>query len=627
MHPASPSLVFALALAAGAAAQLLARVLGIPGIVVMLAAGVVLGPDVLGLLNPRHLGGGLFPLVSLAVAVILFEGGMALDLRAVRRAAAPVRRLITLGAAVTTVGGAVAAHVFLGWSWRLSLLFGTLVIVTGPTVIRPLLRHVALRSQLATVLEAEGLLIDPVGAIVAGVVLQWALAPSLGSVPGSALALLARLAFGAGAGLVFGLALASLLRWHRVVPEELGNLVALAGALLVYEACESVLTESGILAVTVTGVVVGNLWPTLAEELGEFQGHLTVGLIGVLFVLLAADVRLAEVASLGAAGLATVGALVVVVRPVAVWLCTPGSELNSREKAFLAWLMPRGVVAAAVASLAAGFLDSAGASGGAEIRALVFLTIAITVVVQGGSAPWVARLLGVSAPGRDAVVILGAEETGLALADLLRQGGHRVVFADVNPAHCRAAEERGFPVVYGDALEDRTLARMQLERARVALGLTTNNEVNRHFAEQARASFGVKQAYVAVNRSGGEVSARLVEKQALPMLFERPEDLNRWNVRLRHGSAKMRRFRVAELHEPPQDAQRGGSLPDPYLLVALLREGVWQPIHDGLELREGDVVAAAIHLPEEAAARQALRELGFEPAPEATAPSESTNDG
>ena len=247
MH-ATPSFTFALALGIGVACQLVARHTRVPSIVLLLAAGVALGPDGWRWIVPDALGGGLLSIVSIAVAIILFEGGLNLDVRRLRREATPIRRLVTWGPLITMAGAGTAAHYFLDWPIELSALFGSLVIVTGPTVVRPLLRNVSLRPRLARVLEAEGLLIDPVGAIVAAVTLQIVAAPSPDSFASGALGLMARIGFGTGAGLLFGLALVGLLRLRRVVPEGLENLVALGMALVAFELCEVFLADSGILA-------------------------------------------------------------------------------------------------------------------------------------------------------------------------------------------------------------------------------------------------------------------------------------------------------------------------------------------------------------------------------------------
>ncbi|MCP3985302.1 MAG: hypothetical protein GY723_13005 [bacterium] len=617
MH-ASPTFTFALALGIGVACQLVARHLRLPSIVLLLATGVLVGPDGWGWIDPQTLGQeGLFGLVSLAVAIILFEGGLNLDLSALRRAAEPVRRLVTSGAAITTIGGAIAAHYFMGWGdLRLALLFGTLVIVTGPTVIRPLLRNVPLRPRLATVLEAEGLLIDPVGAIVAGVALQLiVLDPDLEPLTSGAVGLAARTAFGALAGLGFGLALVGLLRIPRAVPSGLENLVALGGALVAFEVCEALLTESGILAVTVAGVVVGNMERQVARELGEFQEHLTVGLIGLLFVLLAADVRIADVLGLGIPGLLTVGTLALVVRPLNVWICTLGSDLSWREKAFLGWVGPRGVVAAAIASLAAGFLEEEGFADADAIRALVFLTIAVTVILQGGTAPLVARLLRVRAPGRENLVVLGAEELAFAFVEALGVSKENVLFADSNPLHCRAAETRGYRVVWGNALQERTIGRMRLERAWAVVGVTPNNEVNHHFAGEAMAGYGVPASYAAIGRGSSEVATRIVQKQKGRVLFDGPKDVERWNVRFRHDDAQVVELEyMAPSDETAPEAAARDKNPDPYLILAMKRAGQVEPMFEERPVEEGDIALVALYAPDRAQALEQLAARGFWPA-------------
>lgn len=635
MH-ATPSFTFALALGIGVVCQLVARHLRLPSIVLLLGAGVLVGPDGWGWIDPQALGKeGLFGLVSLAVAIILFEGGLNLDLSALRRAATPIRRLVTLGAVVTAVGGTIAAHFFMGWQdLRLAVLFGTLVIVTGPTVIRPLLRNVPLRPRLATVLEAEGLLIDPVGAIVAGVALQLVLLdPGLDPLASGAIALATRTGFGAVAGLVFGFALVGLLRIPRAVPEGLENLVALGGALVAFEVCEALLSESGILAVTVAGVVVGNMERRVARELGEFQEHLTVGLIGLLFVLLAADVRMADVWGLGMPGLLTVAALALVVRPLNVWLCTLGSDLSWRERAFLGWIGPRGVVAAAIASLAAGFLQENGVEGATSIRALVFLTIAVTVILQGGTAPLVARLLGVRAPGREILVVLGAEELGFAFAEAVGGSKEGVLFVDSNPLHCRAAEAQGYRVLWGNALEERTVARLRLERAWAVVGLTPNNQVNHHFAGEAKDGYGVPGCYAAIGRESSEVATRVVHKQEGRVLFDGPKDVERWNVRFRHGDAEIVELQYrapAEDSQPspedPPDPPIRAEDPDPYVILGMKRAERVDPMFEQLTATEGDVAVVALYSPARAEALERLSARGFWPAlpPDAD---EETNSG
>lgn len=616
MIEASADLTFTLALLAGVTANVLARHLRLPSIVLLLLSGALLGPDGLGWIRPASFGVGLPTFVSLAVAVILFEGGLGLDLKRLRSAAAPVRRLVTLGSLVTMTGGGLAAFLLMGWPADRALLYGALVIVTGPTVVRPILRLVPVRNRLATVLEAEGLLIDPVGAIVAAIVLEIVLERTMGSVASGAIGLLARLSFGAGAGVAIGAMLALLLRLPRLVPVGLENLAVLGGSLAGFAVCESVLPESGILAVIVAAAVVGHHARDRAQMVGEFQEHLTIGLIGMLFVLLAADVRIETVIALGWPGVATVAALAFVVRPIGVLWSTQGSDLTIRERLFASWLGPRGVVAAAIASVTATALDSMGIEGGAELRALVFLTIALTVIVLGGLAPVAAWALGVRAPGREVTVVLGGEELALALGEALRESGDSVVFVDRNPANCRAAEERGFPVVFGDVLGPTTLARLRLELARSAIGLTTNSALNQLFVLEAQQEFDVPSGYVAVDRSGGSESVRLARRQSALVLFDRPKDVERWNVRIRHQAVTRVRLRALRRDSvaagpPVAEAVASSGSQDPFVILAVHRDG-WRPMDGDWVVRPGDEAIALVHRDEVEESTSQLRALGWE---------------
>ena len=304
--------VIALVLATGLLVQWCAWRFRVPAIVLLTAAGFILGPAT-GLVVPaRDFGTFLEPFVQLAVAIILFEGGLHMNLKKLRALAKPIRRLVTIGALVTAAGGAIAAKIFMPWDWRLSILFGTLVIVTGPTVITPLLRRLRIKHGIGLVLEAEGIFIDAVGATIAVVALEVVLAPKIGTfVEGVA----GRLLIGTGMGLAGGAALALVLRWRNVIPEGLENIFGMAAAVALFEGSNAFAAESGIIAVIVMGVVVGNTRTPVDRDLREFKDQLTILLVGLLFILLAADVRVGEVRALGWRALWVLGALVFLVRP------------------------------------------------------------------------------------------------------------------------------------------------------------------------------------------------------------------------------------------------------------------------------------------------------------------------
>jgi NhaP-type Na+/H+ or K+/H+ antiporter len=614
---AHPAFVFVLAMALGVAAQVLARHLRVPGIVLLLIAGAGLGPDGLGWVDPRALGAGLFPIVHLAVAVILFEGGLNLEISRLRREQAAIQRLVFLGALITMTGAALAVHALFPVSLMTALLFGSLVVVTGPTVVGPLVHHLRLRPRVATVLEAEGVLIDPIGVILAVLMLEIALAPGAESISSGAYQLFLRLSFGLASGAVGGFLIAGLLRVRRLVPEGLENVFVLSFVLLLFQGAEEVVSESGIMAVAIAGVVVGNLRTHFDRDLREFKDQLSVLLVGMLFVLLAADVRLDDVLELGWDGAAVVAVLIFAVRPIGVWVCTRGSELTRAERAFVAWVAPRGIVAAAVASLTASALDSAGLPWGTELRALVFLTIAGTVVLAGVTAGPVASLLKVRMPGRDTVAILGAQGLGLALARELEAAGRPVIFLDSNPQNCRQAEEAGFPVVFGNALQERTLQRARFEGVGTAVGLSANQMLNSVFATRSGELFSVPNAYIAVVRADLGLAPDLVANEKARILFDGPHDVERWDVRSRHNDLAVEHW----IYEGPPELPEGEEAPslhDPgelFVIFCVRRGRTAFPMHRDLTLEADDIVSVALHVPDREQVELLLAARGFVPAP------------
>jgi NhaP-type Na+/H+ or K+/H+ antiporter len=618
----TPALTVALALAIGIIAQSLARHLRIPGIVILLGSGAILGPDILNIVRPDGLGEALTVLVEFAVAVVLFEGGLNLNWKRLRREAATIQLLISLGAVITGAGGAVAAHLILGWGWTMSILLGSLVIVTGPTVITPLLRRIRIDRKLETVLEAEGVFIDAVGAILAVVVLEIALSPSRSSVALGLAGLPTRLIAGALFGLAGGIVIALGLRTRRVVPEGFENVFTLSLALALFQASNALLPETGIVAVIVAGLVVGNVRTTALPELREFKEQLTVLLIGMLFVLLAADVRLADVRGLGVPGLMVVVALMFVVRPLNVIACTLRSGMNLREKAFLSWLAPRGIVAAAVASLFYDRLEHAGISGGVELRALVFLVIAVTVVFQGTTGSWVARWLGVRRPSGRGYTILGANNLGRLIGAILRDAGNEVVFIDARAEAAEDAQKEGFRVIYGNALEERTLLRADLESRKAAVAVLWNDAVNLLFIEKAR-QYKVPDTFIAVERGHGSIVDDMVNKTGSGVLFGGEIDVELWSIRIRRDIAISERWQWKE----PEDSGEKSDEPAPaptgipkelknmMLPVAVRRDESTDLFDHRSKIRDGDVMTWLVLAEREESAHEWLRANGWIPAP------------
>jgi len=610
----SPALTVSIALAAGILCQGLAHHLRIPGIVLLLAAGALLGPDVLGVVQPQLMGDTLQVLVGFAVAVILFEGGMNLHLGRLRRQSASIRRLVTVGAAVTAAGGAVAAHMLLHWDWRLSILFGTLVIVTGPTVVTPLIRRIRLNHRLQTVLEAEGVLIDPIGAIIAVVALEVAIQPSGRTFAVGLLEIVQRLGLGTLMGLAGGFLIGLMLRPKWLIPDGLENVFTLGMVWVLYQTSNELVHESGIATVTVAGLVVGNLHSRALNDLREFKEQLTVMLIGMLFVLLSADVGFSDVRALGWPGLATVGALMFVVRPLNVLAGTLGTDVTWRERLFLFWLAPRGIVAAAVASFFAVALDNAGIDGGSELRAMVFLVIAVTVLVQGLTGGFLAGMLGLRRLSNQGYVILGATGLGRALAAALHGAGEEVVLMDANAAAVSQTEGEGYRVIYGNALEERTLLRAQIDTRTGAVALTPNESVNLHFAEKAH-ELKVPKVYVALHRAKGQVTDDMVERSGAKVLFGVKRDIDLWRVRIRRGHAVRQVWRYdgdekRGLYEDPTSLTEGEKVLLP--LVRYSKEKV-SLVDESTRFSPGDQLCYLLHVEQRNLTESWLRERGWVP--------------
>jgi NhaP-type Na+/H+ or K+/H+ antiporter len=538
--------------------------------VLLLGAGVVLGPDMGDVIRPNLLGSSLQTLTGFAVAVILFEGGLNLDLRRMRGQVATIQRLLTVGVVITLGGAAVAAHLFMGWGWVPSILFGSLVIVTGPTVITPLLRRIRVNRNVETILESEGVLIDALGAVIAVVVLEISLEPSGTSIAQGAVDAPTRLFGGLLIGVAGGLLMVFLLRRKHVVPDGFQNIFVLASVLLLYQFSNTLIAESGIMAAVMAGGVLGNIQSSIGRELKEFKEQLTLLMIGMLFVLLAADVRLESLKLLGSGGVLVVASLVFLVRPLNVLVCTWGTGLNWREKTFLSWVAPRGIVAAAVASLFAQRLGQAGEDNGTQLRALVFLVIAATVFLQGATAELMARLLRVRRPVNRGFAIFGAQPLGRLLARLLGEHGHEVILIDNNADLCKHAQDEGLKVVYGNAFDDHVILRSQMDTRRAAIGATHNEAINLLFAVKAREEARVPAGYVLCRRRSSGVSVAQVTEARMHLLFGTETDPELWSVRIRRGLAGVENWRLVN-PEPGTELKLDGDALS--LLLPLFKVG------------------------------------------------------
>jgi len=418
MTPERLGLLWGVTVFAGAGARLLAAVSKLPGVVLLLLSGLLIGRSGLGLVEPLDLGSGLGTVVGLLVSLVLFDGGLNLrfpgeTIKTTVQRIAVLRLLISLGA------GLMAAHWLAGLNWSVAAVFSAIVLATGPTVVTPLVRQMRLASPLGDILEAEGLVLEPIGAVLALLLLELV----LGDLHGwreLVVGLLLRLGGGVLVGAGVGWLLSEMLR--RLKPDQASGLplqLTLGMLFLMYGVSEWLLPESALPASVAAGIVVGRRPATNTADLDVLIQELAQLAITMLFPLLAADVSWAELSPLGWGGISCVLALMLVVRPISVGVATAGLPLNGRQRFFLGWLAPRGIVTASVASLFSIRLEQAGILGAGRLQGLVFLTILMTVGLQGLTAQPLARALGLIEPEPDEPVASAetAFKSGQVLAD------------------------------------------------------------------------------------------------------------------------------------------------------------------------------------------------------------------
>lgn len=420
-----PTLTLAVSAAAGTVLIVTAERLRVPSIVLLLLGGVLLGPEVAGFVHPESLGHGLETVIGLAVAVILFEGGLTLSVSGYRRAPRVIQRMLTVGVLITWLGVAITVHLVLDWPPPLSLLAGSLVIVTGPTVISPILRRVRVTERLHHVLYWEGVMIDAIGVFVAVLCFEWLSSPDDGVVAPIASFLL-RFLVGAALGLVAGVIIAVTLA-RRWVADEHANIFALSLVVLGFGTANALMNESGLLAVVTAGLVVAVTRPVQLSKMKTFKLELTELAIGVLFILLSAKLDLSRFSELGVDLVIIVGVVLFVIRPLNIFASTLGQGFRRNEKLFLSWLAPRGIVAASMASLFSLRLAELGDPNAVHLETITYAVIATTVALQGLSAPMVARALGVCEVPHRTWLVLGQRTLGQALVRGLRRAGIRAV--------------------------------------------------------------------------------------------------------------------------------------------------------------------------------------------------------
>lgn len=467
-----------LLLVLGIFSQWLAWRLRIPSILLLLLSGFLIGP-VLGWLNPDQLFGDLlFPIVALSVAVILFEGGLGLNLSELSHIGKVVRNLVTVGAFISWLLGALGAYYLLHLSLSLSVLLGAILVVTGPTVIGPLIRQLKPTGQISSILKWEGIMIDPIGAMLAVLVFQGILLGGFQQALTASLIGVAKTLFiGFTIGGIGALLMTFLLR-HHLLPDFLQNPFSLMMVVLVYTVSNLLQDEAGLLAATMMGILLANQKVANVKKIVEFKENLRVLLISGLFLILAARVSFSQLAIINLGSICFLFFLILVVRPMSVWFSTIGSKLTGKERLFLSALAPRGIVAAAVASVFSFELAHAGIVNAELLMPLTFLVIIGTVLLYSLLSHPLGKHLKLIHPNPQGLLMVGASEWIRKLAYLMKKNNFEVQIIDTNYEHVAAARMNGITAFHGDALSSSAVDELDLQRVGYLLAMTPNDQVN-----------------------------------------------------------------------------------------------------------------------------------------------------
>ena len=498
----------------GIIAQWVAWRLKLPAILPLILIGLLVGPiatlyteDHRKLIEPiwngttgLFPGDGLYYFVSLAISIILFEGGLTLKRSEIRNVGPVITKLITLGSLVTFLCAGVAAHFIVGLNWQISFLFAALIIVTGPTVITPILRNIPLKKDVSTILKWEGILIDPIGALAAVLVFEFISVGQGQAFTATALIEFGKIVlFGFSFGFTFAHALTFLIK-KDLVPHYLMNVVSLSTVLLVFVMSDIFAHESGLLAVVVMGMVMGNTDLPNIKELLYFKESLSVLLISILFILLSANIDIDDLKLIyNWKTAALFGVIILLIRPLGVFLSAAGSNLNFKEKLFIGWVGPRGIVAAGIASLFGSKLLAAGEPGADYITPLVFMIVLGTVLLNATTARMFAKAVGVFLDKSEGILIIGASKVSRLIGVYLQENNCHVVLIDSNRTNINKAKKLGLEAlsenIYSDTLNDN----IELNDMGYLMALTGNSDINKYAIRKFKKQFGENGSFRLIN--------------------------------------------------------------------------------------------------------------------------------
>ena len=599
----------ALTIVLGVGAQWLGWRARLPAILLLLIVGFIAGP-VTHILKPDEVFGGmLFPIVSFAVAVILFEGGLTLRLDQLPHVGAVLWRLLSVGVLATWVVATLGAYYLVGLGdWRSSLLLGAILTVTGPTVIGPLLRHVRPTAKVASILNWEGIVIDPIGAVLAVIVFE-AILPGHAEQSGwqfIALSIGKTLLFGGGVGLVAAGALASLLRrfW---IPDELQNPAVLAFVAGAFAFSNHLQAESGLVAVTLMGVILANQKWIAVGHIVEFKENLRVLLISGLFILLAARLDFNDFRQLGWGAIAFLALMVFVARPVGVYLSTVGTKITWPERLFLMWMAPRGIVAAAVASIFSLRLVDAQIKGAESIVPVTVVIIVGTVALYGLTASFVAKRLGIAKPAPNGVMIVGAHDWARRIAEALKKSGIGVLLVDTDVGNIAAAKMAGLTAQHTSIMSKVAHEAGEEGEYGRLIALTRNDEVNALACMNYIELFGRANVFqLSFKRAGHARHESVGPNQRGRMIFDRGTSWTQLNEEFAKG-ATVKATKLSEEFTWEDFRERYGVYAIPMFLMTEKGELFVVATDSQIEPGEGDTIITLI--PGEKAAEEKVEKV------------------
>lgn len=526
--------------ALGGLCQWLAWRFKLPSILFLLTAGILAGP-VFGLLKPDELLGDLlFPIVSIFVAIILFEGGLTLKFKDIRGHGTVVRRLISVGVILTWLLISVAVHYIFDMPWSLAFVFGSITVVSGPTVVKPLLRAVRPSDKVGHILHWEGILIDPIGVFLALLVFNFVMldAPDK-SFSYIAILLVKLIVIGGSIGLAAGAATALVLRRY-LVPDYLVNVLTLVVVVCAFALAEALQHESGLLAVTLMGVWLANARGVHVGEILHFKEDLSVLLISSLFILLASRVDISLIPQYGWQIILLLIIIQLIIRPLNAWLCTAGSGLSNNERAFIGWISPRGIVAAAVSSVFVLRMQEADVPMAELLVPLTFSVIIGTVVFQSLTAKLVADKLKISNPEPNGVLFIGANEIAIKLAAALREHSISVMLSDSSWRNVREARQAGFAAYHGNATSGHAVENLDLQGIGKMIAVSSNRDTNALAGMHYRQDFGSSSVFTLEGTSDDEAYERFdtANRNRANPLFDATLSYSGLSKRLRNGEIR-----------------------------------------------------------------------------------------